>query len=356
VSRVSTVARRLCRLPGDASAGFALCSRRSESITNMSNITLPITDLYAPVQPHLDDVVRIMDAELSSELPMVNELCEHVRGFRGKMLRPALVLLTADALGSVTEDHRVIAAVVEMVHLATLVHDDVLDEALIRRQQPTINQLRGNEAAVMLGDCLISHAFHLCASLESQHASRRIGATTNTVCEGELLQLHHRGNRALDENTYLKIIRRKTAALTAVSGELGAHFARADQAIVSAMARFGDEAGVAFQIMDDVLDLVGSETDMGKTLGRDMELAKLTLPIIHALSTDPKQIGPMLDDPSVDRAELAAALRRAGGIEYAIDTAQRHTRSAIEQLRTLPDSPARNSLEAMTEFIITRSR
>lgn len=324
--------------------------------SNMSNITLPITDLYAPVQPHLDDVVRFMDTELSSDLPMVNDLCEHVRGFRGKMLRPALVLLTADALGPVTDDHRVIAAVVEMVHLATLVHDDVLDESLIRRQKPTINQLRGNEAAVMLGDCLISHAFHLCASLESQHASRRIGATTNTVCEGELLQLHHRGNRSLDEKTYLQIVRRKTAALTAVSGELGAHFAGADQAVVSAMARFGDEAGLAFQIMDDVLDLVGSETEMGKTLGRDLELAKLTLPIIHALAADPMPIGALLDDPSTDRTELAAALRQSGSIEYATEAAQRHTRRAIDQLRALPDSPARNSLEAMTEFIITRSR
>ena len=322
----------------------------------MSNIALPITDLYAPVQPHLDDVVRIMDAELTSDLPMVNELCEHVRGFRGKMLRPALVLLTADALGPINEDHRVIAAVVEMVHLATLVHDDVLDEALIRRQKTTINQLRGNEAAVMLGDCLISHAFHLCASLESQHASRRIGATTNTVCEGELLQLHHRGNRSLDEETYLKIIRRKTAALTAVSGELGAHFAGADKATIDAMARFGDHAGVAFQIMDDVLDLVGSETDMGKTLGRDLELAKLTLPIIHALAAEPKRIGALLDDPETDRTELAAAVRQSGGIDYAIESAQQHTRQAIEQLQALPDSPARSSLEAMTEFIITRSR
>jgi len=342
----------------DARAGGDLFTWLCDNV--MSNTTAPITDLYAPVRQQLGTVRQLMDNELASDLPAVRQLCAHAQAYHGKMLRPVLVLLTADALDRTTDAHCVIAAVVELVHLATLVHDDVLDEADTRRGQPTINQLAGNESAVMLGDYLISHAFHLCAGLDDQHASRRIGATTNTVCEGELLQLHHRGDLSLDEPTYIDIIRRKTAALTAVCGELGARFAGADSDMTAAMAVYGEHAGIAFQIMDDVLDLVGSENDMGKTLGRDAELAKLTLPMIHCLATRPASAtdhvrGMLGGTTPPDRSLLAKLLRDAGSIDYARSIARDHTRTALEQLRLLPESPARSSLVAMTEFIVDRN-
>ena len=325
----------------------------------MSNVTLPLTDLYAPVEQSMSRAVQILDRELQSALPFVNGLCERVRAYRGKMLRPALLLLTAKSVGNVREDHYTLAAVVEMVHLATLVHDDVLDEAEVRRRRPTVNSMSGNEAAVMLGDYLISHAFHLCSSLDSQYASRLIGHTTNVVCEGELMQIHHRGNYDLSEREYLQIIRRKTAALTGTCCTLGARCAGADTDLVAALTRFGVHAGMAFQIVDDILDLVGSERAMGKTLGRDVDLGKPTLPVIHYLANaEPAARAALIQtlqgSPSEARSRIAAVLRESGSITGAVSIAREYVRQALAELEALPESAARSSLAAMTEFILQR--
>src|SRR5437764_9987539 len=191
------------------------------------------------VQPQLEAVERLFHQELASDLPCVNTLIKHVSRFRGKMLRPLLVLLSGKADGVLTDAHIVIATVVEMVHMATLVHDDVLDEAELRRKGATINHLRGNEAAVLLGDYLISHSYHLCSSLDSQYASRLIGKTTNEVCEGELLQIDNRNNYDLSEETYLSIISRKTASLCATCCLLGAKYAGAGELLISQAQRYG---------------------------------------------------------------------------------------------------------------------
>src|SRR5450432_751146 len=219
-----------------------------------------LSGLMECIAPQLAAVEKRFAAELSSDLSCVNTLIKHVSRFRGKMLRPLLVLLSGRATGKVTEAHTVLATVVEMVHMATLVHDDVLDDAELRRKGATINHLRGNEAAVLLGDYLISHSFHLCSSLDSQYASRLIGQTTNQVCEGELLQIHNRNNLDLDEETYLKIISRKTAVLCASCCLLGAKFADADEATCERMRIFGMSLGTAFQIQDDILDIVGDQS------------------------------------------------------------------------------------------------
>lgn len=318
--------------------------------------TLPLTELYAPIRADLAAVERLFDEEVLSALPFVNELCDTVRSYRGKMLRPALLLLSARAAGTLRPAHHTLAAVVEMVHMATLVHDDVLDEADERRKRPTVNHVAGNTAAVLLGDYLISHAFHLCSSLESQHASRRIGATTNVVCEGELMQNHLRGQWDLTESAYFEIIRRKTAALTAVACELGAHYAEAGADVVRRLHDYGLSAGMAFQIVDDVLDIAGQRDAVGKTLGRDADLGKLTLPMIHWLA----QAGP------IDRAamiglvsagahtELREKLAAAGSLEYAHTVARRYVAEALQQLDALPPSDARSSLTAMAEFIVAR--
>src|SRR3984957_6247023 len=184
------------------------------------------------VKPQLKAVETLFNKELTSNISCVNVLVKHVSRFRGKMLRPLLVLLTGRACGKSSDAHTVLATVVEMVHMAALVHDDVLDEAELRRRGATINHLRGNEAAVLLGDYLISHSFHLCSTLDSQFASRIIGQTTNQVCSGELLQIHNRNNLDLTEETYLQIITHKTAVLCAACCLLGAKFAGADDAVV----------------------------------------------------------------------------------------------------------------------------
>src|SRR5881296_714456 len=209
---------------------------------NMTATTL--AGLTECIAPHLAAVDVRFREELVSELPCVNMLVKHVSRFRGKMLRPCLVLLSGKACGELTDAHVTIATVVEMVHMATLVHDDVLDEAELRRKGATINHLRGNEAAVLLGDFLISHSFHLCSSLDSQYASRLIGATTNRVCAGELLQIDNRDNIDLDEPTYIEIISRKTASLCAACCRLGAKYSCASEPRIAALETYGLTLGI----------------------------------------------------------------------------------------------------------------
>lgn len=329
----------------------------------LSPATAPLWDLYAPIEADLCQVTRIFDDELRGECDFVNRLCDRVRAYRGKMLRPALLLLCGRACGRVGPAHHTLAAVVEMVHVATLVHDDVLDQAELRRRQRTVNAEAGNVSAVLLGDYLISHAYHLCSSLDSQYASRRIAAATNVVCEGELMQNHLRGCADLSEAQYLSIIDRKTAALTAVACELGAQMAGAEPATVQAMQRYGRSAGMAFQIVDDVLDVTGTDERMGKSLGRDFDLGKPTLPLIHFLRKADRlerewMLQAMQPGPHGERLgarrELRRRLESAGSVEYALDAAHDCVAAALSALESVPASDARASLTAMAEFIMQR--
>ena len=326
--------------------------------------------LLAPVAAELAAVGEVFDAELQSDLPPVNTLVRHVARFRGKMLRPMLLLLAGKAVAAGTgqkvgRDHVTLAAVAEMVHMSTLVHDDVLDEAELRRKGATLNHLRGNEAAVLLGDYLISHSYHLCSSVvappprDSQWAARMIGRTTNRLCEGELLQIENRNNLDLGEDVYYEIIRRKTGALTAVSSQLGAVFAGADEALAEAMERYGMLIGIAFQVQDDVLDLVGDAARVGKTLGIDVEKQKLTLPLIHFLRTAPHHHRELLrsllrtNDP--DRVEkIRHLVLPSGSVEFAQEQAGRLTREAAACLADLPQSEAKAVLAAVCEFVVAR--
>ncbi|MFQ5461189.1 MAG: polyprenyl synthetase family protein [Phycisphaerae bacterium] len=334
---------------------------QTNSMQTTVEIQKTLQSLYAPIQTDLHAAMRIFDDEIACDLPFVDELCGVVRSYRGKMLRPALLLLTARACGRVTGEHHVLAAVVEMVHMATLVHDDVLDEADERRRQPTVGSIAGNEAAVLLGDFLISHAFHLCSNLDSQEASRTIAAATNTVCEGEMLQNHLRGRLDLSEAQYFDIIGRKTAALTAAACALGARFSGACDEFVASSRRYGKAAGMAFQIIDDVLDVTGDQDAVGKTLGRDADLGKVTLPTLHALARadgdEASAIAAGIGEPGRDgrAAALRDRLRRLGSIDYAVDLARNHVRDALAQLAGLPDSAAKKALAALATFIIDRS-
>ncbi|HKQ50512.1 MAG TPA: polyprenyl synthetase family protein [Phycisphaerae bacterium] len=322
-------------------------------------IEKPTLDLAAPVAAALDQVMNTFDEELCGDLPFVEKLVDQVRQFRGKLLRPKLLLLTAKAVGDIRREHIVLAAVVEMVHMATLVHDDVLDESDVRRRRPTINRLVGNEGAVLLGDYLISHAYHLCTSLGSVEYARRIADVTNTVCEGELMQIEHRGDTDLSEARYLEIIRRKTAALTGVCCELGAAAAGADRRIVQSMAAFGVDLGMAFQIVDDLLDLTGTENELGKTAGRDADLGKWTLPAIRfrdrADAADRRRLVDALSNGSPDKSEsIRSILAGSDAMDYAMGMARSYVQSALRQLAELPMTDAKKSLIAAAEFIVNR--
>lgn len=371
------------------------------------------------LREELTRVERRFVEELASDLSCVNRLVKHVERYRGKMLRPTLVLLSARAAqpesssastvprrdhgnGSPVDpsrDREVVAAVVEMVHMATLVHDDILDDADIRRRGSTVNRLVGNESAVMLGDYLISHAYHLCNSLDKPWVGRAISAATNTVCEGELLQLSNRRNWSLDEATYREIIRRKTASLCGVCCRLGARMQGVDDAVIQHLGRFGEHLGEAFQIVDDLLDLTGDEATVGKTLGRDLDKGKLTLPLLRMLATlsesqrasayalldrlseaghaqalghdspGPPAVGDesarehaagngaATDDAALraDSRQLLAMLDASGAVEASFEQA----RSLIDQAKACltevaADSPARRTLLSMADRVIER--
>src|SRR5688572_24664467 len=291
---------------------------------------MPLALVNECIKKELAAVEQLFTEELASDLTCVNNLIRHVSRFRGKMLRPTLLLLAGRACGELTDAHSVLATVVEMVHMATLVHDDVLDEAELRRKGATINHLRGNEAAVLLGDYLISHSFHLCSSLDSQFASRIIGRTTNQVCEGELLQINHRNNLELDEETYFQIISRKTASLCATCCLLGAKYAGASEVRMSQLELYGLSLGTAFQIQDDILDIVGEASAVGKTLGLDLEKGKLTLPIIHFLRVAPASMKERMKSAVAKQnvENVRELLADTDSIAYARSCARDHVRRA----------------------------
>lgn len=322
------------------------------------------------VTGELAQVDALFARELASDLPNVNDLVAHVGKFRGKMLRPMLVLLSGLAAGEGGEregagvlgpEHVTIATVTEMVHMATLVHDDILDGAEVRRKGATINHLHGNEAAVLLGDYLISHAYHLCSSLDSQAASRQIAHATNIVCEGELLQNFNRGNWRLDEKTYHAIIYRKTAALTEVCCRLGAMFSTHKRPWIEALAAYGRQVGIAFQIIDDILDICGQTRTVGKSLGTDIEKGKLTLPLIHFLQNAAPQhrellLG-LLESNEPDRAEHVRQLvAPSESIGFARREAEKLVAAAIEALGVLPASAAREALAQAARYVTVRER
>jgi octaprenyl-diphosphate synthase len=319
-----------------------------------------LADLFGPIRTELESAELIFQHELRSRFPSVQHLVDHCGDYQGKRLRPALLLLSAHACGSVTGAHPVLAAVVEMIHTATLVHDDVLDESMVRRHSATVNAEWGNETAVLLGDYLFTHAFHLAASLESTLACRLIGRATNRVCEGEMQQVHHRGNFDLDEASYFAIIEGKTAELTAVSCRLGAHYAGADDRTIEALDRYGRNLGIAFQIADDVLDIWGEERVTGKSLGTDLEKQKLTLPVIRLLKTaEPTTaatIRRMLSEAKAEcRKELTPLLEASGALDYSWQRARRHVKEAVDSLDCLAESDAKSALRVLAHYTVRRA-
>ncbi len=339
----------------------------------MSVLASQDNTLRARLDADLKEVRRLFAEELVSDLGCVNELAEHAQRYHGKMLRPMLVLATAMAIEpgakATARKHLVAAAVVEMVHMATLVHDDVLDDAAMRRQGATINHLRGNEAAVMLGDYLISHAYHLCTSLGSTQISRLIAHATNTVCEGELLQLSNRHELGLDEKTYFEIIRRKTASLCGACCRVAAELSDSPANVVDALYDYGETLGIAFQIIDDVLDLTGDQETVGKTLGQDIAKGKLTLPMIHAINAGDQvargELVGLLEMQSrggLSETQMRENIQRVreilhGGasLEYAREKAASLVgRAKTGLIENLSDTPARAYMLGLADSVVSR--
>ena len=306
------------------------------------------------------EVEKVFQKELASKNPYVNDIYTHVSRFRGKRLRPILVLLAAEATGGIRPSHHVLSAVVEMIHTATLVHDDILDEAETRRHVATVNSRWNNETSVLYGDFLFTHAFHLASSLETTYACRLIGQATNLVCEGELSQVRERGNLELSEEAYFQIIDGKTAELCSLCCHLGAYYSDSDTETVNQLSQFGRLLGLAFQIADDLLDLQGNEKETGKSLGTDLEKQKMTLPLIRLLSNSDEgtssQLLKLLNEPSQKaRAEIQKLVRDSDAIEYSMKKALELSTQAQACLNSLNPSPAKQLLEDLTDFATQRS-
>ena len=317
-----------------------------------------VRTLYAPVAEEMERVESRLRQEMASSHALVDELLRYGCLLGGKRMRPALVLLAGQTVGSLSEAHVLLAAVMEMIHTATLVHDDVLDQATVRRRLATINARWDNEASVLLGDYLFSHAFYLSSTLESTWACQRIGRATNIVCAGELRQKSSRGNFLISEAEYLEIIDSKTAELCACSCHLGAAASGADAGTAARLEQYGRALGVAFQIADDLLDLEGTEEAVGKSLGTDFEQRLPTLPLIWALSQltsgDRKKWSDRLADRAFPLHELAPLLQGFDALDYSRRRAEDFALLARRQLEGLPESPAVDSLRTITEFVVAR--
>lgn len=333
----------------------------SQTIVQPVAVPQSLKVLYEPIRGELAQVEEMLRSEIRSNVPAIDALVKHAFRLGGKRLRPALLLLSAKAVGGVRREHLVLSAVVEMVHTATLVHDDVLDEAATRRHLDTVNARWNNQSSVLLGDFLFSHAFYLASTTGSTFACEVIGRSTNVVCEGELRQIANRGNLELCEEEYLGIIEAKTAELCACCCRLGGHYAEGSPLVVAALEQYGRDLGIAFQITDDLLDLIGDEETTGKSLGTDLVQQKLTLPLIRLIAEAPgaerRRVLALIESSGAEeRRALQDLLDRSDALEYTRKRAQTYARRAIEQLRVLPRSRHRAALRRLARFVLERSQ
>jgi octaprenyl-diphosphate synthase len=317
-------------------------------------------ELLAPVAEDMRAVDRTIRQRLTSDVALINSIGDYIVGAGGKRLRPAIVLLIARALGYRGTHHVLLAAVIEFIHTATLLHDDVVDESDLRRGRPTSNAEFGNAASVLAGDFLYSRAFQMMVEAGSMRVMQILADATNRIAEGEVLQLLNVHDPTIDESRYLGVVERKTATLFEAAARIGAVIAGADAAKEQACARFGAAVGTAFQIIDDVLDYDGSAQDTGKHVGDDLREGKATLPVIHALrSASPGQriqVEAAIRDGRGDFAQIAGIVREHGSIDYARQCARAQSEIAAAAVGQLPPSEYRDRLLELSVFAMRRDR
>ncbi len=316
-----------------------------------------IRDFLAADMRAVDAVIR---ARLSSDVVLIRQVAEHIVGGGGKRLRPMLVLLSAGAFGYRGRDHHELAAVVEFIHTATLLHDDVVDESALRRGRATANSLFGSTTAVLVGDFIYSRAFQMMVTIDSMRVLQVLADATNVIAEGEVMQLMNCHNADIDEAGYLAVIRCKTAKLFEAATRLGAILGGAASSQEAAMSDYGMQLGVAFQLIDDVLDYSGDQAVIGKNLGDDLAEGKPTLPLIHAIrhgAPDQASIvrGAIEQGGRDDLAAVLAAVRATGALDYAREKAHGASRAACAAAETLPNSKYRDYLLQLADFAVTRS-
>ena len=304
-------------------------------------------------------VDRIITQRLSSGVPLVGQVSQHIILAGGKRLRPVLLLLMAGALGYQGSDHHKLAAVIEFIHTATLLHDDVVDDSQLRRSKPTANALFGNPASVLVGDFLYSRAFQMMVECQNMRILDIVSEATNVIAEGEVMQLMNMHDASLTEQNYLDVIRSKTAKLFEASTRLPAVLTGSSPEVEAACAAYGQALGTAFQVIDDVLDYDGDAAVMGKNLGDDLREGKATLPLIIAMQRGTAEecalVKHAIENGEVQALQtIAEIVRRTGAMQATRDAASEQAQLALAALTHLPDTPYKQAMAELAEQLLNR--
>ena len=321
---------------------------------------MDLAPILALTRTDREAVDREIDRRLNSDVALINQLGAYIIHSGGKRLRPLLVVLAARALGYTGDKHVALAAIIEFIHTATLLHDDVVDASAMRRGQSTANSVWGNEASVLTGDFLYSRAFEMMVDVGSMRVMEILAKTTNTIAEGEVLQLLHCHDPEVTEENYLRVIYSKTAKLFEAAARLGAVIGGQPQVVEEAMAKYGMHLGTAFQLIDDVLDYSADSKTLGKNVGDDLAEGKPTLPLLYALRTgnDAQQhlLRTAIEKGGLEHIEAVVdAIESTGANAYTARKAEDAARCATEALAAIPESPYKQALLDLARFSVHRT-
>jgi len=321
---------------------------------------MDLAPILALTRTDREAVDREIDRRLNSDVALINQLGAYIIHSGGKRLRPLLVILAARALGYTGDKHVALAAIIEFIHTATLLHDDVVDASAMRRGQSTANSVWGNEASVLTGDFLYSRAFEMMVDVGSMRVMEILAKTTNTIAEGEVLQLLHCHDPAVTEENYLRVIYSKTAKLFEAAARLGAVISGQPQVVEEAMAKYGMHLGTAFQLIDDVLDYSADSKTLGKNVGDDLAEGKPTLPLLYALRTgndaQRQLLRAAIEKGGLEHIEaVVGAIESTGANAYTARKAEDAARCATEALAAIPESPYKQALLDLARFSVHRT-
>lgn len=320
---------------------------------------MDLTNIRALVETDLINTDLLIDDCLRSEIDLIPQLGKHLIHSGGKRLRPLIVLLGAHAFGYPGQAHIELAAILELIHTATLLHDDVVDTSELRRGHKTANAIWGNPASVLVGDFLYSRAFQMMVKVNNMPILKTLADATNIIAEGEILQLLNCKNPNTDEASYMQVIRAKTGTLFSTAAQQGALLTNQSATIINNMVQYGMHLGIAFQLIDDALDYSTSTETLGKNQGDDLAEGKPTLPLLYALKHGTKEqaqcIQHAIQEASRENLDvILKAIESTDAIAYTYEHAKQHVTKALEYIHTIPDSPYRQALASLAEFAVVR--
>ena len=321
---------------------------------------MSINEIISPIAEDMKALDSVIRARLNSEVVLIRTIGEYIIGAGGKRMRPAMVLMMANALGYQGDKHHILAAVVEFIHTSTLLHDDVVDESDMRRGRETANEVFGNAASVLVGDYLYSRSFEMMVEVDTMRIMQILSQATTVIAEGEVLQLLNVHDPDVSVERYMQVVRYKTAKLFEAATQIAAVIAEVPQDVEEAAAAYGRHVGTAFQLIDDVLDYSGSAENLGKSVGDDLREGKPTLPLIRVMQVGTPEeqalIRQAIETGEADFEAVAAAIKNTDALEYTRKIAVQEAQIALEALEQLPDSIYKTSLRNFCTFAIERDR